>query len=66
MNSKENQQYILNKWKNLIDCTGSELPKAVLIESQESWLTDRNNASKATDDGQLPLKENIREVSTTS
>lgn len=52
MNSKENQQYILNKWKNLIDCTGSESPKAILVESQESWLTDRNNASKATVDGQ--------------
>ena len=66
MNSKENQQYILNKWKNLIDCTGSESPKAILVESQESWLTDRNNASKATEDGQPALNGTNRVVSTTT
>ena len=50
MISEEEQRNILKKWKNLIDCTGFP-PSAILLESQECWLKDEYNASKATEDG---------------
>jgi hypothetical protein len=36
MISEERINYLLNKWKNVVDCTGLP-PTATLLESKEYW-----------------------------
>lgn len=43
MNSEERIKYLLNKWKNVLDCTGLP-PTATLLESKEYWTDDLKKA----------------------